>query len=172
MEIIKEKNTLKNNSNSIKRKALENFEQHLKNIDGSFIGDSDVCPLKHSFAPGIYIRELTIPEGTIIVGKIHKHEHPNFILEGEVIVVTEEGGEETIVAPCSMISPSGTKRALYAKTKVVWTTIHLNPTDTHDLEKLEKEIIAENFEDYDRFILSKKKPLNKIKKLLIKKLSK
>jgi hypothetical protein len=30
---------------------------------------------KHYFAPGIYMREMTMPKGSIVVGKIHKTEH-------------------------------------------------------------------------------------------------
>lgn len=171
MEIAKENNSVRTSDTPINREMLENFEKHLKNVDKSFVGDTPICPLKHSFSPGIYVREITIPKDTILVGKIHKHEHPNFLLKGEVVVVTEDGGEEHLKAPRSMISAAGTKRAVYAKTDVVWTTVHLNPTDTQDLEELEKEVIAPSFEEYDKFVLSQKKPLSKLKKLLIKKLS-
>ena len=51
-----------------------------------------------------------------------------------------------------MISKPGTKRALYAKTELVWTTVHLNPTNTQDLEELEEEIIAPTYEAYEKFL--------------------
>ncbi len=154
------------------RDMIMDFEDVLKGVDGAVIGDSAVCPLEHSFSDGIYVRQITIPKGMLIVGKIHKHEHPNFLLKGEVVVVTEEGGEENLSAPCSMISKAGTKRALYAKTELVWTTIHHNPTNTQDLEELEKIVIADSFEDYEKFLESKKGVTQKIKNLLIKTLSK
>ncbi len=109
-----------------------------------------LCPLKHTFSDGIYVREIFIPAGMFIVGKIHKHDHPNFLLKGEVIVVTEDGTEE-LVGPLSIISKAGTKRALYAKTDLVWTTVHANPTNTEDLKELEKEIIAPTYLDYEKF---------------------
>jgi hypothetical protein len=102
-------------------------------------------PLKHTFTDGIYVRECFIPAGSVIVGKIHKHSHLNFITFGTVTVLTKEG-LETLVGPCSMISPSGVKRALYAHTDVIWTTVHSNPTNETDLEKLEENIISTTYE--------------------------
>lgn len=136
------------------RTQIIELEDRIKNIKGKgvIVGDSAICPLKHSFSDGIYVREITIPAGMLILGKIHKHDHPNFLLKGEVVVITEEGGVEELKAPCSMISKPGTKRALYAKTELVWTTVHLNPTNTQDLEELEEEIIAPTYEDYEKFL--------------------
>ena len=138
------------------QKQIVQFQSYLQNLDDeNFIVYDDkastkVCPLKHTFSDGIYVREIFIPAGMFIVGKIHKHDHPNFLLKGEVIVVTEDGTEE-LVGPLSMISKAGTKRALYAKTDLVWTTVHANPTNTEDLKELEKEIIAPTYLDYEKF---------------------
>jgi len=143
------------------KKGIIDLETTIKNLDhdGVIIGDSKTCPLKHSFSDGIYVREISIPAGMIIVGKIHKHDHPNFLLKGSVVVITEKDGIEELTGPCSMISKPGTKRALYAKTDLVWTTVHLNPTNTQDLVELEKEIIADSFEDYELFIELKNKQI-------------
>lgn len=150
------------------REGVKEFENHIGNQDGAFFGDSDVCPLKHTFSDGIYVREIRIPAGMYIVGKIHKHAHPNFLLSGIVDVVTEQG-TTTLEGPMSMISPAGTKRALYTKTDVCWVTIHHNPTNTQDLAKLEKIVIADSYKEYDKFVESKKK--NRLV-LLLKKLLK
>jgi hypothetical protein len=140
---------------SIREKIID-FENLLRQDENVFLGDSDICPLKHSFTDGVYVREIFIPAGTYLVGKIHKHEHPNFLLSGVVDIVTEEG-TTTLIGPLSMISPAGTKRALHAKTDVVWVTIHSNPSNTDDLGKLEKEIIAEDYNSYSKFIKNKNK---------------
>ena len=70
-----------------------------------------------------------------------------------------------------MISSAGTKRALFSVTELVWTTVHHNPTNTTDLDELERIVIAESFEKYDSYIQEKKKPMRRLKKYLIKKLS-
>lgn len=109
------------------------------------------CKLIHRFPPGLYVREIFIPAGACVVGKIHKHSHLNFISSGKSTVITKDG-LETLEGPCTMISTAGTKRALYAHTDLVWTTVHLNPSNTQDLDKLEDEIIAPSYEVLDRFL--------------------
>jgi hypothetical protein len=146
------------------RKDIIELEDQLRKFPEHFEGDSDICPVTHSFADGIYVREIFIPKGFIIVGKIHKHSHPNFLMSGEVDVVTESGGLERLKAPCAMISAAGTKRALIAITDLVWITCHTNPTNTEDLNKLEDYVIAPSFEKYEKFIERKNK-----KKLLMNK---
>ncbi len=135
---------------SIIRKEIIDFESEIRKQDAAFLGDNDTCPLKHSFSDGIYVREIFIPAGMFIVGKIHKHDHPNFLMSGEVDVVTESGSVR-LKGPCSMISSAGTKRALYAITDLTWITVHLNPTNTQDLKELEKLVIADSFEEYEKF---------------------
>ena len=107
-------------------------------------------PLQHVFAPGAYARTIFIPAGSVIVGKIHKHQHLNILSMGHVTVFTEGGGEEDLQGPLTMVSPAGTKRAVYAHTDTVWTTIHL--TNETDLEKIEDHVIAKTYEEYEQFV--------------------
>jgi hypothetical protein len=138
------------------RKQILNFQSLLQNVDDKkyiVVDDKQstkICPLKHTFSDGIYVREIFIPAGMFIVGKIHKHDHPNFLLSGEVTVVTEDGIED-LKGPLSIMSKAGTKRALYAITDLVWITVHANPTNTEDLKELEEEIIAPTYLDYEKF---------------------
>ena len=112
---------------------LQNTMQSLPQAD---------IPVKHYFANGFYAREMTMPPGSVVVGKIHKSEHICIVSQGKVDVVSEER-TETITAPYTYVSKPGAKRALYAYNEVVWTTIHLS--NETDLEKLETELIAESF---------------------------
>lgn len=107
-------------------------------------------PLQHVFSPGVYARTIMIPAGSVVVGKIHKHQHINILSMGDVSVFTEGGGVEHFRGPVTMSSLPGTKRAVYAHTDVVWTTIHL--TNETDLDKIESEVIAPTFADYQQFI--------------------
>jgi len=60
-----------------------------------------------------------------------------------------------------MMSPPGTKRALEAVTDLVWITVHHNPTNTQDLEELEKIVIADSYDDYEVFVGLKQKEIDK-----------
>jgi hypothetical protein len=127
------------------RTGIEKLEQAIVAMPESFVGDNECCPLVHTFAPGIYVREITIPADMLLIGKIHRHAHPNFLMEGKVSVITEGGGREDLEAPCHMISPAGTKRIVYAHTKVVWVTLHA--TDSQDLNEIEEQVIAKDYKD-------------------------
>jgi hypothetical protein len=126
------------------REDLIKLEKVLEQVPGAVLGDSELLPLKHSFAEGAYVREIFIPKGTVLTGKIHKHSHPNFLLKGEVIVVTEHGGREHLKAPMSMISKAGTNRAIFALEDTVWVTVHV--TNETDLKKIEDYVIAPSYE--------------------------
>ena len=117
-----------------------------KSIDGGETSDTvPGYPLKHTFADGVYVREISIPAGHMVVGKIHRHEHLNFISKGRVTVITEQGGVEELVAPVTMISPPGVKRLLFTHEDTVWTTVHV--TNERDLDKIEEQVIAKKFTD-------------------------
>ena len=106
--------------------------------------ESDENFVSHFFAPGVYVRQIKIPAGMVVVGKIHKTKHVSIISCGIVTVVTENG-QETIHAPHTFINEPGEKRALYTHTDTVWTTIH--PTEETDLEKIEDLVIAKDYND-------------------------
>lgn len=99
----------------------------------------------HYFAKGLYAREIFIPKGVLLTGKIHRTEHLNIISKGDISVVTEEGTKR-IKAPFTMISQPGTKRVGYAHEDTVWTTIHA--TGETDIDKIEHELIAPTYEDF------------------------
>ena len=155
-----------------RRDAILDYENQLSNVDGAIFGDSAYCPLKHTFSDGIYVREIMIPAGTVLTGKIHKHEHPNFLMKGSVEVFTEADGYQILEAPLSMISKPGTKRVVKALTDVIWITVHLNQTNTQDLDLLEKDIIAKDYYIYNKFIESKNSTLSKLKSFIVKLLTK
>ena len=102
------------------------------------------CELKHYHAPGLYIREILIPAGVAVVGKIHKHAHFNDSSQGRVRVSTEFGFD-VLEAPCRFVSEAGTKRAVFAETDTIWTTFH--PTLETDVDKIETEIIAADYNE-------------------------
>ena len=123
--------------------ALEQNIRTFKQENG--LPDPD-CPLTHTFAPGIYARSIFIPRDTFVIGKIHKHAHLNMLVEGTVLVATEEG-PVTYEAPRLMTSKAGTKRVLYTKTDTRWTTFHV--TEKTDPAEIEDEIIAKSYAEFD-----------------------
>lgn len=131
----------------LKRLKIRSTIQHVKNkmekMDGVEFGDC--FPLKHTYADGCYVREIFIPKGNFVIGKIHKHSHPNFLLEGEVSVLTEGRGAERLKAPLSMVSEAGTQRIVYTHTDCRWVTVHV--TCKKDLKEIEEEVIAKDYKE-------------------------
>lgn len=82
------------------------------------------CPVKHTFADGMYIREIFMPSGTLITSLVHKTKHPYFVLKGKVSVYSENFGEQTIEAPFNGMTTPNTRRVLYIHQDCVWITCH------------------------------------------------
>lgn len=133
--------------NPKKRKQIQDIQKRISVHKKAFHGDSENCPLKHHFSDGFYIREIFIPKGTVVVGKIHKHAHPNFLMKGKVRVITEYDGNTELEAPLFMISQAGTKRVVLALEDTIWITVHNNLRNTRDLNELENEIIAKDYNE-------------------------
>ena len=55
--------------------------------------DPDDCTFHH-FADGVYLRELFMAAGTVVVGKIHRTKHLTIIASGTVRITTDEGVKE------------------------------------------------------------------------------
>tara|TARA_R100000388_G_C7226350_1_gene151976 strand:- start:251 stop:748 length:498 start_codon:yes stop_codon:yes gene_type:complete len=110
----------------------------------------DMWKYKHSFADGLYVREMIMQKGQIGFSAIHKHSYAFFLLEG-VLQTSKEEGVEEFIAPCYVISPRGAKRVVYAAEKCVIVTIHANPTNTQDLKELEKLNVVFDWQEYEEY---------------------
>lgn len=109
---------------------IEELEDYLKK------GETLELKAEHHFSEGIYARTLFIPKGTILTGKAHRQEHLNIISQGLITVWTEQGMKK-VGAGTHIVSQPGCKRVGYAHEDTIWTTIHSNPANEKDPEKLE-----------------------------------
>tara|TARA_R100000742_G_C4277646_1_gene99714 strand:+ start:804 stop:1286 length:483 start_codon:yes stop_codon:yes gene_type:complete len=112
-------------------------------------------PLKHTFADGIYVRQMSMNKGSWCIGKIHKHLHVWFLLTGRITVVTEDSKEEYI-SPCYVKAKPGTKRVIFCNEDCIFVNIHKNPDELRDIEEIEKQIVAVSWEEYEEYIKQKK----------------
>ena len=123
--------------------------------DGNELIYPDMWEYKHSFANGVYIREMKMKKGQLGFSAIHKHSYGFFLLSG-ILASSKEEGVEEFIAPCYIISPQGTKRIVYAVEDCVITTVHANPTNTQDLKEIEKNNVVFSWEDYEEYIKENK----------------
>ena len=101
----------------------------------------------HHFAHGTYTRELIIPAGTVLTGKIHRHSCINILAKGKMRVATSEGMID-VCAPHTFVSGPGEKKAGVALEDSIWINVH--PwTGSEDIEAIERETIVESFEQLE-----------------------
>lgn len=101
------------------------------------------CKESHHFGPNIYIKEVTLPAGAVIVGKHHRHEHLCNMVSGRMIVVDSDGNRTELVAPMTFMAKAGRKIAYIIET-VVFQNIY--STSETDIQKLE-DMIVDNSKD-------------------------
>lgn len=127
------------------REKVTTFETELKTLENTLVDPIEIekiNPLEHSFGDGMYVRQIVMPAGQLIVSKIHKQNHPYFILTGDVSILTEDGVVR-IDKPYYGMTKAGTKRILYTHKETTWITVqHTHETD---LTKIEDEVMAKDF---------------------------
>lgn len=134
---------------------LERQKKMAELIDeGKLQDETPALTLKHYFTPRdpkygchTYGRQILLTAGSLTIGKIHRHQHLNFIMQGDVIVSTEFE-QKRLTAPQVFVSEAGIKRVVYAPVDTIWVTVHLVALgDEKDLEEIEDEILAPTYED-------------------------
>jgi hypothetical protein len=135
---------------------VEALENAMLNSDDIRIakGNSDMFPLKHSFSEGVYIREMFMQKGGLVIGKLYKISHTWFLLKGELEVATDEG-VNYYIAPCYVHAPEGTKRVLHAIEDVIFVNVYPNPDNITDIEQLEDMLTCKSYEKYKEYKLLK-----------------
>ena len=149
------------------REGVINLQEAIESGIESGDFEKDQSTLKHYFAPvvdeygcGTYAREIHLPKGSLVVGKIHRHSHINIISKGVVSVVTEYG-KKYYTAPCTFVSEVGLNRAVLVEEDTIWTTVHLTQHLGEDkLAEIESEVIAETYEEIG--MIATEKELNSL----------
>lgn len=107
---------------------VEQVESHLLDLP------QVECPVVHHFGPGIYIREVTLPAGTLAIGHAQRFEHLNIMLTGAVAMVGDDGQTKVLRAPMIFVGKPGRKLGYVLET-CIWQNVYA--TDERDIDKLE-----------------------------------
>ena len=142
-----------------KVKEIEDYFTSIADGEDVVVGNKELIypkmwKYKHSFADGIYIRQMDMEQGQLGFSAIHKHSYGFFLLSG-ILASSKEEGIEEFVAPCYVISPRGAKRIVYAVEDCTIVTTHANPTNTQDLKEIEKNNVVFTWEEYEEYKKSK-----------------
>ncbi len=111
--------------------------------------------ISHEFADSIYLRRMDLKKDNLVVGAVHKHLHIWFLLEGHVTIAKKQGVED-YQAPCYVVSTPGDQRVIFANEDSIFVNIHKNPSNTKDIDIIEKNTVAMNQEEFKEYIKNQK----------------
>lgn len=92
----------------------------------------------NTFYGGMLCRKVICPEGSTIVGKIHKKNHFFLVLSGTMRLTGKDDITE-VVGPVIVQVEGNSKKAAHAVTDCVCVTFHRS--DSTDVETAERELI-------------------------------
>ena len=126
------------------RKSIMKIHELIGGSEGSL--GKDPFPLFHSFANGMYRREMHAPKGYYLVGRIHKDEYFVNVLKGKLLVMSEFGSKE-IEAPCSFKAKAGVKHIGFFLEDTVWVDTCSCKAD--NVSDAETELYCDTYEELD-----------------------
>lgn len=160
MKIFKKRNN--------KNEKLIAIDDYLSNIDKVKIIENELLKheqieikVKNYFVPGVYIREIFMPKGAVLTGKIHKYPQFHVITSGCLDILID-GQMVRLKAPMTIMSPAGAKRLAIANEDTYWLMVH--GTWQTDIDEIEKFFTCNTEEEYLTFIAEEERQLSLFEK--------
>jgi hypothetical protein len=100
----------------------------------------DELPIRNEIHGGMYARQMSIPAGVVLTGKIHLADHICILSQGDLSVMTDDGIKR-IQAPFMFNARAGLKKIGYAHTDCTFTTVHA--TELTDLDAIEAALLSD-----------------------------
>jgi len=97
--------------------------------------------IRHHFFPGMYAKEVRIPEGYVLVSHKHLFDHLSILASGSIMLGVD--GKRTLhKGPAALNIVAGQNHEVHALTDVVWFCIHA--TDETDVDKVDEILIVKD----------------------------
>jgi hypothetical protein len=122
-----------------KIEALESFMLECEQVE---------IPVSDSVTNGMYTREIIIPKGTLLTGRVHKYPYVDIMLSGDITVAIP-GGVKRLVGANVCDGIPGRKRAGYAHEDTRWVTVHR--TDRIELEEMIEHLTFFSMTEFRRW---------------------
>jgi len=108
---------------------VEQLEYQLSQMPDGFF------PTEHLFLPGMYVRKIFMPAGSMLTSMKHKTKHCFVIMSGKLRVM-DQNSELEYEAPFIGVTEAGTKRVLYVHEDTTWLCFHANPENISDPDEM------------------------------------
>lgn len=130
--------------------ATEERREKLNQLEQAMLLEDQVeIPVEHRFSGGIYAREITIPKGTLLTGRIHKFDHFDIMLSGDITVSTDNGEVKRLTGLNIMEGKAGKKRAGFAHEDTHWITFHC--AEERNPEEMYEFLTCGSFQELEEF---------------------
>lgn len=111
-------------------------------MEAMLLGSPEIeTPTEHIFTPGLYVRQVTLPANSLIIGHRHRTEHFNVMLKGRM-TVWMDGITQELAAPAVFVSFAGSRKVARIHEEVIFATIH--PTTETDVARLEAQLFEKS----------------------------
>ncbi|MGM0614764.1 MAG: SET domain-containing protein-lysine N-methyltransferase [Pseudomonadota bacterium] len=139
--------TIPANVYELMREAVEGRIESLESVS---LGHEQVeIPTQEHFINGMYGREIVIPAGTMITGRVYKEGYLDIMLSGDISIATPQGMKR-VTGTNIMEAPPGRKRAGYAHEDTHWITVHR--TDLFFPDDMLDQLTFFSRQEYSRYI--------------------
>lgn len=128
------------------RARFERLEDALKKLPQ--VDNSDLS-LKEYISGGMYCREITIPKGTLITGRIYKFDHIEIMIRGRIDILSADGGLKHYDGYNVIEALAGKRQAGYAYEDTVWLTVNRVPNIDTELMLAHTSVVTH--EEYEAF---------------------
>lgn len=129
------------------REVFDRLECGLLDLDQ--IPDSDY-QLKEYYSGGMYCREITIPEGAFITGRIYKFDHVEIMLSGDITILSANGGKTHYTGNNVIEAKAGKRQGGLAHKETKWLTINCIPEGLPLSEALDFTSVL-TYQEYKEF---------------------
>jgi len=124
-------------------KAFDNLESMILQYEQA------VVPVVHRFCGDMYMREITLEKDSLLTGRIHKFDHFDIMLSGDISVSSDDGKVRRMTGLNIMEGKAGKKRAGWVHEETHWITIH--SAQEQDPEGMVEFLTVETFEQLEEF---------------------
>lgn len=97
--------------------------------------------VRHIFGRGIYMREIQVAAGVLIVGRQHRADHGCLLVRGRLVFFNEDGTQTEAAAPAEFTGGPGRK---VARVEEDLTFVNVFETEETDVDTLEHLIFADD----------------------------
>jgi sRNA-binding regulator protein Hfq len=134
----------------ISKADVEEKRELFRNLEITMLREEQVeIPVKHAFSGGMYSREIVIPKGTLLTGRIHKFDHFDVMISGDISVSTDNEEPKRLTGYHSFEGKAGKKRVGYAHEDTHWITFHSSPENNPD--DMYHFLTCSTFEELEQF---------------------